>query len=301
MALSLAESQVVKQIAGVLYGFLPGTPHPRADQRISFPAVAYEVGLGEYWQGGSKLPAVTTLLQLTLERNRDRFCDLIKRIVERGLTYKKDGVAREDIEELNALIQKVRFKIPDLWDPSFLDSLPRRNPTAESHADRDGSVDYPALQVEFSKIMSLEPHARGLAFEDFLNGLFGDFGLSPRAAFRLVGEQIDGSFVLDSETYLVEAKWENKPTPQPDLLVFREKVIARATWARGVFISYTGFSEDGLTAFATGRSTNIVGLTGLDLYEVLNRSTSLIDVLRKKVRRAVETGEFYVPTAKLNL
>lgn len=31
--------------------------------------------------------------------------------------------------------------------------------------------------------------------------------LQARAPFRLVGEQIDGSFQLGNETYLVEAKW----------------------------------------------------------------------------------------------
>ncbi|WP_344397173.1 hypothetical protein, partial [Streptomyces asiaticus] len=29
----------------------------------------------------------------------------------------------------------------------------------------------------------------------------------PKGAFRLKGEQIDGSFLLNNETYLVEAKW----------------------------------------------------------------------------------------------
>ena len=30
----------------------------------------------------------------------------------------------------------------------------------------------------------------------------------PRGSFRLIGEQIDGSFHLEGETYLLEAKWQ---------------------------------------------------------------------------------------------
>ena len=43
------------------------------------------------------------------------------------------------------------------------------------------------------------------------------YGLSARASFRLVGEQIDGSFVLGDDIYLLEAKWTN-PENSPDML-----------------------------------------------------------------------------------
>lgn len=36
--------------------------------------------------------------------------------------------------------------------------------------------------------------------------LFHAFALAPPSQFRLVGEQIDGSFDLSNTTYLVEAK-----------------------------------------------------------------------------------------------
>ena len=58
-------------------------------------------------------------------------------------------------------------------------------------------------------VSKLNPQPRGYAFEKFLKGMFDAFGLSARASFRLVGEQIDGSFVLGGDTYLLEAKWTN--------------------------------------------------------------------------------------------
>ena len=54
----------------------------------------------------------------------------------------------------------------------------------------------------------LTPQRRGYKFEKFLKDMFDVYGLSPRASFRLEGEQIDGSFVCGGDTYLLEAKWD---------------------------------------------------------------------------------------------
>ncbi|MGY3362469.1 hypothetical protein ACVWZK_009132 [Bradyrhizobium sp. GM0.4] len=40
---------------------------------------------------------------------------------------------------------------------------------------------------------------------------------------RLVGEQIDGSFLLGDETYLLEAKWQNEQTGIGELHAFHER------------------------------------------------------------------------------
>lgn len=52
------------------------------------------------------------------------------------------------------------------------------------------------------------PQRRGYEYERFLTELFAAYGLTPRAPFKLTGEQIDGSLKLHGETYLVEAKWQ---------------------------------------------------------------------------------------------
>ena len=117
--------------------------------------------------------------------------------------------------------------------------------------------------------------------------------LAARAVFRLVGEQIDGSFELGSETYLLEARWKNAMTAAGDLHAFAGKVGGKAAWS-GLFVSTSGFTEDGLTAFKSGRSTKIICMDGLDLYETLSRSLPLTDVIGRKVRRAAETGMPFV-------
>lgn len=144
-------------------------------------------------------------------------------------------------------------------------------------------------------LTKLDPTPRGFALEKFLQDLFEAHGLAPRSSFRLVGEQIDGSFQLNADVYLVEAKWQSKPTAQEDLLVFQGKVEGKSGWSRGLFLSISGFSQDGLVAFSRGRATKIIGMSGLDLYLVLSGEISLEKAIELKVRRAGESGEVYVP------
>ena len=150
------------------------------------------------------------------------------------------------------------------------------------------------------EISILSPQERGLRFEGFLSDLFAAFGLAPRGSFRIVGEQIDGSFRLHTETYLVEAKWHGPQIGFADLMAFSGKVSGKAAWARGLFVSNSGFTQEGLEAFSRGRQTNLICVDGLDLYEVLSRRVSLIAVLEEKARRAAETNRAYIPVRDLS-
>ena len=307
MPLSLSETQAIATLADHLYDYLPGKAHPFARPPISFETISAQLGLGNFWPGGSKLPAISTLLERTLEYQRGRFCDFILTAVREGIKYRmKRGqpLTREEIETLNQLVLKVGFKIPQLWDPSFLDSLPsspktdkeeqgsemRQGPSAERLAE---------LQQAFLSLEKLTPQQRGFAFERFLNELFAEFGLAPRGSFRLRGEQIDGSLEFGSNTYLVEAKWQSTPIGQAELLVFYGKVAGKTTWSRGLFISVGGFSKDGLAAFSRGRPSNLIAINGQDLYFILKGEMTLPEALRLKTRRAAETGEIMVSIYQL--
>ncbi|WDH24450.1 restriction endonuclease [Pseudomonas chlororaphis] len=103
-----------------------------------------------------------------------------------------------------------------------------------------------------------------------------------------MGEQIDGSFQLGNETYLVEAKWVRDPIGVTELHSFHGKVEQKAAWARGLFISYGGFSEVGLQAF--GRARKVICMSGEDIYKALGRRIPIADVIDRKVRAAAETG-----------
>ena len=148
-----------------------------------------------------------------------------------------------------------------------------------------------AVLSELMALPAMEPHPRGYAFEKFLKRLFDAHGLEARDPFRLTGEQIDGSFQLSNETYLLEAKWQDAPCGVEDLHAFHGKVEQKAAWTRGLFISNSGFSPAGLLAF--GRGKRVVCMDGFDLYELLNRNLSLGRVIDRKVRHAAETGVLF--------
>jgi hypothetical protein len=156
-----------------------------------------------------------------------------------------------------------------------------------------------SLQSQLIALSSLAPQQRGFEFERYLKNLFDAYGLSARASFRLTGEQIDGSFVIHNETYLLEAKWQNSPTAADDLHIFQGKIDQKAAWSRGLFVSFSGFSEDGLIAFGRGKS--LICMDGLDLHEMLKTKISLVDVVVAKARRAAETGSPFVRLRDLTI
>lgn len=118
--------------------------------------------------------------------------------------------------------------------------------------------------------------------------LFDANGLRGRSSFSLVGEQIDGSFELNGETYLLEAKWTGPRVGATELHAFNGKIQNKARWSRGLFVSDSGFTEEGLEAFGGGKC--VVCMDGLDIYDMLDRALSFSDVMSRKVRRPAETG-----------
>lgn len=144
------------------------------------------------------------------------------------------------------------------------------------------------LRSDLIALSLLSPQPRGYGFEKFLKDLFNAHGLQAREPFRLHGEQIDGSFLLSNEVYLLEAKWQNEPTGAGDLHAFQGKLSQKATWARGLFVSHSGFTDVGLEAWGRGKS--VVCMDGHDLWDLLDREIPLDRVLELKIRRAAETG-----------
>lgn len=172
-------------------------------------------------------------------------------------------------------------------------------PLSPQGAVAAGTAGLTSLKADFLALHQLAPHTRGYAFQRFLHQLFESHQIITRSAFRLTGEEIDGSFDLGAQTYLLEAKWHAKPTAQSDLLVFNGKVEGKSTWARGIFISYSGFTADGLTAFRHGKRTSIIGMDGNDLLLILDGRITLDNAIRRKAMKAVENNDFFIPLSQL--
>jgi len=298
--ISLVEKMALNKISGILYDFLPGQAHPFANQSISFAGVAVDLGLHSFWIGGSKKPAILALLENTYSHKKEKFCELIVEIVNRAISYResKTPISRNQLEELNQTLLSLKFKIPELWSEEFL-SLFSSDKTVVKEMRED--IAWEQIREDFSNIVSLPSQKRGYDFEKFLIRFFNAFGLNPNSPFKIVGEQIDGSFEMESNIYLIEAKWQDSLTQEKDLLILRGKLEGKAVWSRGVFISYSGFTQEGLTAFSKGKQTNMVGIIGEELHYILNEKISLSAIIKAKVRRAAETGDFYTHIRELGI
>ena len=218
-------------------------------------------------------------------KSRDRFCPLILEIVNTALIYrssKNNPITREEVDSLNTLIVGVQFKIPELWDNDFLSNLPSIKKATKTQ--QTNLVNTTILLEDYKNLAKLNPHERGYAFQKFLNNFFEAYGLKPRSPFRITGEEIDGSFEVGGNIYLLEAKWHKEKTPERDLLIFRGKIDGKATWSRGLFVSYLGF---------------MIGMDGLDIYFILEGKMKLEEAIAHKARRAVETNEFFVSVYSL--
>jgi hypothetical protein len=235
------------------------------------------------------------LYNLLQDHNAPFRCAYIYRLARELLhpsRFSGERVSQRDRESLRRVLR----------EEGVLAELERKNDERPYESALALTVEYNRLHIlkhEWTRLQGMPPHERGFAFERFLRDLFYFVGLAPRESFRLYGEQIDGSFAIGAETYLVEAKWHRLPIGQAPLLVFKGKVESKAVWSRGLFMSSSGFTSEGIEAFSRGRATNIIGMSGQDLFLILDDRISLTDAILKKARGAAETGRFYVPVQEL--
>ena len=226
--------------------------------------------------GGSKGKRLRYFLQQCDDRTAVR---VLAALWEHRCEYLARSGTKDPVANAGSRYQRLIDRLSDGISPTPV------QPTSAPVVDRQKIAN---IKSELLRVSSLSAQTRGFAFEGFLKGLFDAFGLAAQEPFRLRGEQIDGSFQLGSDTYILEAKWQGQPIGVADLHTFHGKIEQKAAWTRGLFVSISGFSEDGLVAF--GRGKRVICMEGLDLYEMLDREIPLNQVLERKVRRAAETG-----------
>ena len=317
MPLTPKESVALAAMAELLYDFLPGSGNRKWKNHVTFASVAAKAGVGDNWPGGSKTAAIATLIRRTLENDRGYFQRLILEIVNQGIAYRQkkgNPVRSEEIKSLNGLILEVGFKFPELWDPDLLVSLSydsgdrakelfeeaiRREKTQATVRDRRNE-ELEQLKNQLLELCTMvDRNAAGFELERLLNKLFEAFDLAPRKPFRVLGEQIDGSFELDHEVYLLEAKWVQQPVPESELLVFRGKIEGKSAYTRGLLIALNGMSQDASQAIVRGKQATFFAMSGHDLMVILSGEIPLVDFLRLRRRLLGEEGVFSVPFGEL--
>lgn len=169
-----------------------------------------------------------------------------------------------------------------------------------SSAEQKRSQRLVQLKEEFLQLAADSDRNKvGLALEKLLNRLFEAFELQPRQPFRVLGEQIDGSFALDGDIYLLESKWEKEALSEGPLLVFRGKIEGKSTFTRGVFIALNDVTQQARDAITRGKAPSFFVMNGHDLMMILSEAMSLTDFLRKRVRLLAEEGRVCVPFSEL--
>lgn len=139
---------------------------------------------------------------------------------------------------------------------------------------------------------------RGYLFEEFLKKLFIYEGIEVTDPFKIVGEQIDGSFKYDGEHYIIEAKWRDKWSASDSLYQFATKVEGKM-YGRGIFISINGFSPESVQALTAGKALRTILVDGGDLVLVTEGMYTLKEMLDCKIKAAQTMGKIYVDSTSL--
>ncbi|WP_398456048.1 restriction endonuclease [Sphingobacterium thalpophilum] len=154
---------------------------------------------------------------------------------------------------------------------------------------------YFKLSDETQHHTGTEKRKRGKKFEHLLWNLLEIEGLEPKGSFRPIGEEMDGSFVFNQQTYLIEAKWEAKPLSASSIYQFKGKVDGKLVGTIGVFISMSGYSKECVDALMYGKSLNIILFDKADFEKCLLNINGFTSGLQDKLRAAAQSGVSFFP------
>jgi hypothetical protein len=139
---------------------------------------------------------------------------------------------------------------------------------------------------------TVSPQRRGRQLELLVLGILQVERLAPRHRVVVPGEEVDLTFVLDGQHYLMECKWEQRPVGLPVLERFATKVRRKAEGTFGVVLSMSGYARGINEKAARGERLNCVGLTRDHLSAVLRGRTTFKETVRRARRAASDRSLF---------
>lgn len=203
----------------------------------------------------------------------------------------------EKVAKAKASVQALQGQIRGL--SGLLDEereIERRRQEAHDRRMRTDAVRQAVAELtrEYLDLLtSKDPQGRGYRLERILYRLFELFDLDPKAAFKVVGEQIDGAFTFEGTDYLLEAKWQIEPVRAADLDSLAGKLSRKLDNTLGLYLAINGYSEDGVRAHSAGRRLMLL-MDGRDIMAVLEGRIDLVRLLLRKRRAAAQTGNIYL-------
>lgn len=136
---------------------------------------------------------------------------------------------------------------------------------------------------------------RGRVFEKILTGMLSKEKMEPRTSMRPSGEEIDGSFAIGDNFYLLEAKWHSSPIPASSLYAFKGKVDGKLTGTVGVFFSMSDYSKEAVDALLYGKELNLILFGHDDLVLIEEGVIEFREAMRVKRRYASNYGQPFYP------
>lgn len=256
--------------------------------------------------GRYKREIVGNLVDHMIRHEEEHQADLLRIMAEVArmsdfshLVRLEDG--KEKVAAARAAVQALRRQMKDHLElVEEQQVIRRRREQARQHRLASAAIQMrlKELHEEYCGMLSLSPQRRGFALERLMYNLFEVFDLDPKASFKVLGEQIDGSFSFETTDFLFEARWESSPTSRADIDAFNGKISRKLDNTLGLFLSINGFSGDGVKAYSAARSLMIL-MDGAHLAAVLEGRIDLVSLLLRMRRHAAQTGCIYLPVHQL--
>lgn len=253
------------------------------------------------WQEIQKQESVSILIDRMVAREDIYQNDLLRLLQETAnfndfshLEYwDKDG---ELVKRAKKCVEKLRNQTKGYFDA--IDELRKAAEKREENISKVKMTIYFAEKLEelkakfFEIAINANSQQRGFQLEKLLNELFLLFDLSPKSAFKILGEQIDGAFTYDSNDYILEAKWQKSQVNASDLYSFGGKISNKLKNTLGLYISIDGFSPSGIETNHP-LTKQMILMDGQDLIQVLDGRIRLNDMILIKRQHASQTGQIF--------
>ena len=224
--------------------------------------------------------------------------DVVGKLMGDILEYGAEGGHFKDKELLSESCTRIVMRLKGIQVPSETAKTEQKDEYAAQQRLRSEAL--AKLKEDFFQLHAeADRNKAGFDLEKLVHNLFDLFGLKPRQSYRVTGEQIDGSFELEGNVYLLEAKCEGHALPEADLLIFKGKIEGKSTFTRGVFVALNDISAPARDAITRGKPPSFFVMNGHDLLMILGEVVSLTDFLKHRIRLLGDKGRVCVPFAEL--
>ena len=279
------EKQLIESVFGMDGGYFLDFKNNRVFEEFMQDIVGYNIS--------AKYPGLSKA-KMFREFCKNETEPYIGKAIVMAIIYMRDNnLITEELKEKVDNLYKFGRRLLGKNDMQFESKEPI------SEIEKSSLVNYEDLNKSLLDIENIpNAQAKGYAFEKYLNRLFMAFDLEPHASYRTEFDQIDGSFVLDGNTILVEAKYRANAIPKNDLLLFTEKIVSKSHFPKGLFITYSPVDDRAIEYF-TDRSARIIIMTVQELFLMCQNKYSLTKVLQAKFRALDERGIIYKHIMKI--